>query len=166
MKEISKQDTPENKKKLYAEMAERIHKGDSDAKNDVVELLKNKSYGIGSQEKNLAIHLAEEQKMTEAVPGLYDLLNQVTIAGIGEKVADPSNALINIGIGGQQALLDCIEKDDAATIPYQTIAAILFHWFDEDKTALKKFLTETEKEASAKNKSKFSAIIKVVDNWK
>lgn len=166
MKKNSKEDTPKSKQLRHADMSAKIKKGDAEVKNDIIALLKNKSFRVGSQEKNLAIQLAEENKMTDAVPYLYNLLKEITVSGVGEKVKDPSNALINIGQTGKHELVTCIENDDPASIPYQTIAAILFHWFDENKSELKKFLTEQEKKASKTDKTKFAALINIVDHWK
>jgi hypothetical protein len=158
--------TPESKRQDHEEMLSKLKKHEKSTEKDVISMLKNKSFVMGSPEKNKAISLIEKSKLLSAVPALYALLNTAVITGVGEKNKSPVDALIAIGKDGLPSLLECIEQDKPASVPYQTIAAILFHWFDEDKTALKKFLSETEKKASAKNKSKFSAIIKVVDNWK
>jgi hypothetical protein len=161
-----KNERPETKRQIHEEMTTKVRQGDQAARAEVIEILNDATIKIGSNEKDLALEVIEKNKMTEAIPALYPLLKEVVASGIGEKVKDPSNTLILIGKDGLPALLACIEKDAENAIPYQTIASILFHWFDENKAALRSFLVEREKEAVASTKIKFSHLIQEVDKWK
>src|SRR6478609_5640216 len=121
---MPKDDTTENKHRIHEEMTSKVKKGESDAKENILNLLRDKSSDIGSQEKNFAIQIAEENKMVEAIPYLYPLLKQITVFGVGEKVKDPTNAIMKIGSEGLEALFKCLEEDDKNAIPYQTITSI------------------------------------------
>ncbi len=114
----------------------------------------------------MAIQLASELKLVDSISKLYYLLTTPGANPINLKHESPASALINIGKKGLPDLFRAMSSDNIESIPYQSIASILFHWFDGKQEDLKQWLEKEQTTAKPDKRAIYKGILEVVNNWK